>query len=60
MTTICPVCGEPATRTTRTERLRHGRLEIKITYCHDISGCGFLTLDSKWLWHKDAQDEVTA
>jgi len=55
----CPGCGGDTTKTTRTVRLHHGKMEIKIVYCHDISDCGFLTLDSKWLWHKDTQDEVT-
>lgn len=56
----CPVCSGPTTTTTRTLALRHGKLEVKITYCHDIDGCGFQTLDTNWLWHNSRQEATDA
>ena len=53
----CPACGGDATKTTRTVRLRHGKLEIKIVYCHDIISCGYTNMDYDWL--RPAAQEAT-
>ena len=52
----CEKCGGRfLTKTTRTVKLPHGKMEIKIEYCPDQEGCGYCFLDEKWLYFREDQ-----